>query len=228
MNKTVTRASDVTSLQLYMRRVYNYMATGIGLSALTSYLVVTVPALNALFIGTPLYWVALLAPLVMIFFMNSWLRNTTAANAQLWFWTFCILEGIGLTVIAMLYTPGSMFQIFLVTSAMFGGISLWAYTTSKDLSGWGSFLLMALIGLIVVMVFNIFIANAMTSILISIAAVLLFSALIAYDTQRIRADFLSHGEAGNSAIFGALALYLDFLNLFIHLLHLFGLGTNND
>ena len=215
------------SLRQYMLKVYNYMAAGIGISGVVAYLITTVPVLNEIFIGTFLFWICLFAPLVMLLFFSKALYSGSPRAAQIWFWIFCALEGVGITAFTMQYTTESIFQIFFITAAMFAGISLWGYTTKRDLSGLGMFFMMALIGLIVAMIINIFVMNTMFGMLISSVAVLIFSGLIAYDTQLIKNQYLEQGEVGNSAICGALSLYLDFLNLFIHLLALFGVKLDD-
>ena len=220
MANTVTATESVNE---YMIRVYNYMMAGLAISGLTAWVVSVTPALMAFVFSSPMVYIIMFAPLVMIFFFYGKLQNATPAGAQLWFWIFAFLEGLMLSSLAVVYTGESIVAVFFVTSAMFAGLSTYGYTTKRDMSGWGKFLFMALIGLILVMIVNLFVANTLLGTLISAAAVVLFAALIAYDTQRIKDDFLMNGgEVGNAAVQGALSLYLDFLNMFIHLLHLFG------
>lgn len=223
-NAETTMVDDVNS---YMRRVYNYMTVGLGISGLVAYIISAVPALTQFVLHTPFFWVALLAPLVMIFFFSDRLYNASPQGAQLWFWIFAALEGLSLSIFFVHFTGVSIIKVFFITSAMFAGLSLYGYTTKRDMSGWGKFLFIALIGLIVAMIVNLFIASAQVSWLISVIAVVLFAALIAYDTQRIKDDYLAHGEVGNSAVSGALSLYLDFINMFIHLLNIFGIANND-
>jgi len=229
----VVRTRDIDSeifdadLRSYMLKVYNYMTAGIGISGIVAYLITTIPELQAIFIGTPLFWVCFAAPLVMIFFFSDKLYNGTPRAAQMWFWTFCALEGVGLTAVALHYAAQSIVQVFFLTTAMFAGLSIWGYTTKKELSGFASFFFMALIGLIIAMIFNIFIVSEGFGLLISCAAVLIFAGLIAFDTQMIKNQYIEQGEVGNSAVVGALHLYLDFLNMFLHLLYILGI-SNND
>jgi len=219
-SRIATRGDE--TVNEYMTRVYNYMTIGLLISGLTAWFVSVTPALMSVVFSAPLIWIIMFAPLVMIFFFSNTLNNASPAGAQLWFWIFAFLEGLMLSSIALHYTGESIITVFFITSAMFASLSLYGLTTKKDMSGWGKFLFMALIGLIIVMVINIFVANAMMQILISIAGVLLFSALIAYDTQRIKDEFISYGDINNSAVQGALSLYLNFLNMFLFLLQLFG------
>ena len=223
-----TNVALIDEVNEYMIRVYNYMMIGLLISGVTAWTVSVTPALMSAIFGTPLVWFIMFAPLVMIFFFYGALTRASPAGAQMWFWIFAFLEGLMLSTLAFHYTGESIVGVFFVTSAMFAGLSLYGYTTKRDMSGWGKFLFMALIGLIIVMIVNLFIASTMMGMLISAGAVVLFSALIAYDTQRIRNDFLEVGDVNNSAVQGALSLYLDFLNIFIHLLHLFGINVGDD
>jgi len=210
----------------YMLRVYNYMVIGLGISGLTAWFVSVTPALMSLIFDTALMWVVMLAPLVMIFFFYGALQRASPAGAQMWFWIFAFLEGLMLSTIFGYYTGESIVRVFFITSAMFAGLSLYGYTTKLDMSGLGKFLFIALIGLIILMITNIFLGSAAIAWWISVAAVALFAALIAYDTQRIRDEFSIHGDVNNAAVQGALSLYLDFLNMFIYMLHLFGIGND--
>lgn len=223
----VINPSAIEDVNSYMIRVYNYMMVGLGISGLTAWYVSITPALMDLIFNTPLVWVVMFAPLVMIFFFHGTLQRSSPAGAQFWFWTFAFLEGLMLSTMFAHYTGESIVRVFFITSIMFGSLSLYGYTTKKDLSGWGKFLLMGLIGLIILMVTNLFIGSAAFGWWISIAVVLLFAALTAYDTQRIREDYAIHGDINNAAVQGALSLYLDFLNMFVHLLHLFGVSGDD-
>lgn len=224
MTGTILEVEDANA---FMLRVYNYMVVGLLISGLTALAVSMSPALTSIIFGTPLMWVVMFAPLVMIFFFYGTLVNASPAGAQAWFWLFAFLEGLMLSTIMLHYTGESIISVFFMTSAMFAGLSLYGYTTKRDMSAWGKFLFMALIGLIIAMVANFFMASAMIATLISVGGVVLFAALIAYDTQRIKTNYLESGDIGNSAVQGALSLYLDFLNMFMFLLHLFGIGSDD-
>ena len=168
------------------------------------------------------------APLLMIFGFGAIMRRSTAQAAQLFFYVFATLIGVSLSSIFIFYTTFSITQTFLVTAIAFAGLSLWGYTTKKDISGWGSFLIMGVIGLIVAMVINIFIGSGMMMMIISMLGVLIFAGLTAYDTQNIKNMYVAHAHNGDtdwldkSAIHGALSLYLDFLNMFQFLLMFMG------
>ncbi len=226
---TFSRAADGAvideGLRSYMLRVYNYMASGLALTGLVAYMVANTPVLmNAIF-GTPLFWVVLLAPLGMVMFLGAKIRTMSVGAAQTTFWVFAILMGMSLASIFVVYTQTSIARVFFITSGVFGAMSLYGYTTKRDLTGWGSFLFMGLIGVIIASVVNIFLASSALMFAISVIGVLVFVGLTAYDTQNIKnmyAESDSSAVSSKKAIMGALRLYLDFINLFIMLLHLFG------
>ena len=167
----------------------------------------------------------MLAPLGMVFFLSARINKMSAGTAQVTFWIFAALMGASLASIFVIYTQTSIVRVFMITSVTFGAMSLWGYTTKKDLSGMGSFLMMGLIGIIVASIVNIFLQSSMMMWMISVIGVLVFVGLTAYDTQKIKNNYLESDGAevmGKKAIMGALTLYLDFINLFLMLLHLFG------
>jgi FtsH-binding integral membrane protein len=222
-------------LRAYMLRVYNYMLIGLVLSGISAWTVATVPAVGAIFyqivpatgrVGlTGLGWIALLAPFGLVMLMSFRLQRMSLGAAQAVFWGFTVLEGIALAPVLLVYTGASVAQVFFITAATFGAMSLWGYTTKSDLTGMGSFLFMGLIGIVIASVVNIFIASSMVSFVISIIGVLVFTGLTAYDTQWIKETYVATDDgavAGRKAIFGALKLYLDFVNLFLMLLRLLG------
>ncbi len=212
-------------LRAYMLRVYNYMGSALLLSGIVAYVVAHTPALMQVIFGTPLMWVVMLAPLGMVFFLSARIHKMSSTAAQATFWIFAALMGASLASIFVVYTGESIVRVFMITAVTFGAMSLWGYTTKKDLTGWGSFLFMGLIGIIIASIVNIFIASSMLQWMISVIGVLVFVGLTAYDTQKIKEEYWhGDGEAvmGKKAIMGALRLYLDFINLFIMLLHLFG------
>ena len=212
-------------LRAYMLKVYNYMGSALLLSGIVAYAVAHTPALMQLIFGTPLMWVVMLAPLGMVFFLSARIEKMSFKTAQTTFWIFAALMGASLASIFVIYTQTSIVRVFMITAVTFGAMSLWGYTTKKDLSGMGSFLMMGLIGIIVASLVNLFIQSSMMHWVISVIGVLVFTGLTAYDTQKIKEMYLvSDGQVvmGKKAIMGALRLYLDFINLFIMLLHLFG------
>jgi FtsH-binding integral membrane protein len=231
-------------LRAHMVRVYNYMAIGLvitGLAALGVYSLATTtdaaqavqPIGNGLFLtsfGVALYtswvmWVVVLAPLALVFFLSFRINSMSVAAAQATFWGYAALLGVSLSTIFLLYTAASITQVFFITAGTFGAMSLWGYTTKRDLTGIGSFLIMGLIGIIIASLVNIFLASSALSFAISIIGVLVFTGLTAYDTQKIKEQYYAGDDgtvAGRKAIMGALSLYLDFVNLFLMLLRLFG------
>jgi len=216
-------------LRAYMLSVYNYMAIGVaitGLAALgTFYLASTNAAVAQVLYVSPLKWVVMLAPLGMVFYLSARIQRMSVPGAQIAFWVFAGMMGVSLSSIFLVYTGESIVRVFFISAAAFGGLSLWGYMTKKDLSGWGSFLIMGLIGIIIASVVNIFLASSAMQFAISVIGVLVFAGLTAYDTQRIKEMYYVGDDGtvtGRKAIMGALRLYLDFINLFIMLLSLFG------
>jgi len=201
------------------------MATGLGLTGLTAYFVAITPSLFNAIYGTPLYWVVALAPLGFVFYLSARLHKISFSKAQTMFWLFAGVMGLSMAYIFIAFTGASIARVFFITAGTFAGMSLYGYTTKKDLSGWGSFLFMGLIGIIIASIVNIFLKSPMLYYVISWIGVLVFVGLTAYDTQRIKEIYYASDTAeisGKKAIMGALKLYLDFINLFIMLLHLFG------
>jgi FtsH-binding integral membrane protein len=170
-------------------------------------------------------WIALFAPLGMVFFLSFRIQSMSFSSAQITFWVFAAVMGIGLAPIFLMYTGASVARVFFITSATFGAMSLWGYTTKRDLTGWGSFLFMGLIGIIIASLVNMFMQSSMMEFVISVIGVIIFTGLTAYDTQKIKESYsvsMSGEIAGKTAIMGALRLYLDFINLFLMLLRLLG------
>jgi uncharacterized protein len=220
----VATADIDAGLREYMLRVYNYMTAGLAVSGLLA-LFAAQPSIAPMIWGTPLAWVVIFAPLAMVFFLSARIHAMSFSTAQISFWVFAALMGLSLSSIFLQYSMGSIARVFFITSGTFAGMSLWGYTTSRNLSGFGSFLMMGLIGIIIAMLVNIFLASTMMDFVISVLGVLIFTGLTAYDTQRVKESYFEGDEAetaGKKAIMGALTLYLDFINLFIMLLRLFG------
>ena len=220
-------------LRAYMLKVYNYMAAGLaltGIAAVVTYNMAVdagnklTPLGMALF-NTPLKWVVLLAPIALVFFLSFRIHKMSVGTAQAVFWLYAALVGVGFSSLGLVYAHGSIAQVFLITAVTFGAVSIYGYTTKRDLTGMGAFLFMGLIGIIVASVVNIFLASSALSFALSIIGVLVFTGLTAYDTQKIKEMYYEgDGTAvmGQKAIMGALTLYLDFINLFLSLLRLFG------
>jgi uncharacterized protein len=217
-------------LRSYMLSIYNYMASGVLLTGLVSLFVANNEATRAIFFaatGAPtiLGWLAILSPLAMILVMSFGLNRLSEGATKAMFWAYAGLMGISLSTIFMRYTDASIAQTFFVTAAAFGGLSLWGYTTKKNLSGMGTFLMMGLIGLIVAMLANLFFKSGMLQLVINFVGVLIFAGLTAYDTQRLKNDYayLAGSEfMGKAVVMGALSLYLNFINMFTFLLSIFG------
>lgn len=221
-------------LRQHMLTVYNYLASGLLLSGIVALLVYSVPNINSLFyavqpngrIGfTGLGMIAMFAPLGLLLLAMFTFQRMSASTAQLFYWAFVALQGVGLSVLLYRYTGESVTRVFFITAAAFGGLSLYGYTTKRSLSAFGSFLIMGVIGLLIAMIVNIFLASSTMALIISLAGVLIFSGLIAYDTQRIKEQYAAAWDEGTqkkAAIMGALSLYIDFLNLFQFLLALLG------
>jgi FtsH-binding integral membrane protein len=238
-------------LRAYMLRVYNYMAAGIALTGIVAYVVfnyavTTDPALAASAGGrvvalhrglyltsfgqaiyvSPLKYVLMLAPLAFVFFLSWRIYRMSVSSAQLAFWVFAAAMGASLSSIFLVYTGQSITQVFFVTAAAFGALSIYGYTTKKDLSGWGSFLIMGVIGIVIAALVNLFLQSSALQFAISVIGVLVFAGLTAYDTQQIKDGYYSvMGDAtatAKAAIMGALNLYLDFINMFVSMLQLFG------
>ncbi|MBR9820363.1 MAG: Bax inhibitor-1/YccA family protein [Rhodobacteraceae bacterium] len=221
-------------LRAHMNKVYGTMSVGTLLTFLVAWAVGSSPELLGIFRDPVtlqpniLGWIIMFAPLAMVFGFSAMINRFSAAAAQLFFYGFAAVMGLSLAWIFVAFTGMSIAQVFLVTSIAFAGLSLWGYTTKKDISGWGSFLIMGVIGILVASVINIFLGSPALHFAISIIGVLIFAGLTAYDTQNIKVTYLQHAHSGDSewlgkaAIMGALQLYLDFINLFMFLLQFLG------
>ena len=230
MSRAQAEAAAVdVGLRAYMLRVYNYMCVALALTGAVAFFVSTNETLLYAIYGTPLKWVVFLAPLGMVFFLAARIHKMSAGTAQTMFWVFAGLVGLSLASIFIVYTGASIARVFFITAGAFAGLSLVGYTTKRDLSGMRTFLFMGVIGLIIAMVVNMFLVSSMLQLGISVIGVLIFAALTAYDTQQIKLMYYEadSGEvATKKSIIGALKLYLDFLNMFIFLLHIFGMARN--
>lgn len=212
-------------LRAYMLSVYNYMATGVLVTGIVAMMVSQSDALLNLIYGSGLRWVVMLAPLGFVFAISAGVNKMRASTLQVLYWLFAGVMGLSLSYIFIVYTGMSIAIIFFITAAMFMSLSLYGYTTKKDLSAWGTFLFMGVIGLIIAMIVNFFMQSSMMQFIISVLGVLIFAGLTAYDTQKIKHMYFmtTTGEmVAKSAIMGALTLYLDFINMFLFMLRLFG------
>jgi len=239
----VDAAAVDAGLRAYMLRIYNYMAIGVaitGFAALGVYMaaVTSDPSGAALTIGnvlltpfgyavyaSPLKYVVMLAPLAMVFVLSAGVNRLAVSTAQILFWVFSALMGVSMSWIFLAYAHTSIVQVFFITAATFGALSLFGYTTRRDMTGMGTFLFMGLIGVIIAAIVNLFLASSALQFVVSVAGVLVFAGLTAWDTQRLKNEYI-YGHASvvvdRAAISGALSLYLDFINLFMLLLRLLG------
>ncbi|SIO56630.1 hypothetical protein SAMN05444722_3629 [Rhodovulum sp. ES.010] len=242
-----TTAQIDEGLRAHMNKVYGTMSVGMLITALAAWsisgLAVTSDPSGAVaqigadtyltgfgqaIYASPLKWLIMFAPLIFVFGFSAGINRMSAATAQTVFYAFAAVMGVSISSIFLVFTGMSIVQTFLITAIAFAGLSLWGYTTKKDISGWGSFLIMGVIGLIVASIVNIFLQSPAVMFAVSALGVLIFAGLTAYDTQRIKTEYIQHAQAadsewlGKSAIMGALALYLDFINLFMFLLQFLG------
>ena len=212
-------------LRAFMLKVYNYMGLGLALTGAVAFFTASSPAMMQAIHGTALSWLVMLSPLAFILVLSFGIQKLRPATAQALFWAFAGVMGLSLSSIFIVYTGTSIARVFFITAALFGAMSLYGYTTKKSLASWGSFLFMGLIGVIIAMVVNIFLASSALHFAISVIGVLIFTGLTAYDTQNIKQQYYEGDGAviaEKKAIMGALRLYLDFINLFIMLMHLMG------
>ncbi|MCH2544527.1 MAG: Bax inhibitor-1/YccA family protein [Alphaproteobacteria bacterium] len=236
--KTTDQEVIDEGLRAYMLKVYNYMTTGLLLTGLVAYFfgkasivtgemgqIVGVTSIGALLFGSPLKWVVMLAPLGFVFYLSARIKKMSVSSAQITFWIFSAIMGLSLASIFIVYTQASIARVFFISSGTFAAMSLYGYTTKKDLTKLGGFLFMGLIGIIIASLVNLFFQSSALHFAISVIGVLVFVGLTAYDTQSIKNMYYagdSESVGGKKALMGALRLYLDFINLFIMLLLLFG------
>jgi FtsH-binding integral membrane protein len=220
-------------LRSYMLSVYNYMASGVLLTGIVAMLMAETGAVYSLMsvrrnhvAMSGLGWIVTLAPLGLVFWLSFGINRMAASTAKALFWAYAALIGVSLSTLLLVYTGTSVAQTFFATSAAFGSLSLWGYTTKRDLSGWGSFLLVGLVGLIVASIVNAIWPSGPMGLAVSAIGVLIFAGLTAYDTQKIKSMYFvvagNSEAAAKTAVMGALALYLDFLNMFLFLLRFMG------
>jgi FtsH-binding integral membrane protein len=211
-----------------MTKVYNFMAIALVISGIVAFVVASSPALMQAIFGTPLAFVVMLAPLGFVIFFSVKMNSLSAAKAKTYLYIYSALMGLSLSTILIAYTGASVARTFFVTASTFGAMSIYGYTTKKDLTAIGSFLIMGLIGLIIASLVNLFMKSSALDFAVSLIGVVIFIGLTAYDTQRIKQNYYAMGAAGNSeatsklAVIGALSLYMDFINLFIMMLRFLG------
>jgi len=210
-------------LRDYMLRIYNHMAAGVGVTAVVAWLTyqLTGPEL----LQNPLMWLFILAPLGLVFFIGARINTLSVSTARLLFFVYAALVGVSLSTLLHIYTSASITRVFFIAATMFGALSLFGYTTRRDLSGLGTFLFMGLIGIIIASLVNLFLRSTGLDWMLSIVGVGVFAGLTAYDTQRIKAMYDSSDDAtsaGRKSVIAALSLYLNFINLFMMLLRLAG------
>jgi FtsH-binding integral membrane protein len=211
-------------LRQYMLRVYNFMAAGLGLTGLVAYAAVATGFYQQI-AGTPLIWLVMLAPLGLVLLLGFRIERMSVGAAQATFWSYAALMGLSLAGTFLVFTGASIARVFFISAATFAAMSLYGYTTRRDLSQFGSFLFMGLVGIVLASLVNIFIASSALQFAISVIGVIVFTGLTAWDTQRIK-EMYRESDPGDvltkTALMGALALYLDFINLFVLLLQLTG------
>lgn len=212
-------------LRSHMVRVFALMAMGLSVTGLVAFFAASFPQFMVTVFMSPLKWVVMLAPIAMVFFISARIRTLKLETAQLLFWLYAALMGLSLSSIFMVFTGESIARLFFITASVFGSMALYGYTTNRDLSQFGSFLMMGVLGIFVAGLVNMFFQSSAMQMVLSTLGVLIFTGLTAYDAQQIKEAYLegdSRDTAGKKAIMGALMLYLDFINLFISLMHLFG------
>jgi FtsH-binding integral membrane protein len=247
----VGRAADTAAvldagLRAYMLRVYNWMTSGLVLTGIVAYGISNVPALYEMFyplqmtpvgprnVPGPLAYVAMFAPLAFILVLSFGVNRLSKTAVQALFWAFCVAMGASITNIFKIYTGQSITQVFFVTAGTFAAMSIYGYTTRTDLTKFGAFLIMGLIGIIIAGLVNIFVGSSALAFAISVIGVFIFVGLTAYDTQRIKADYVQFAyaygpdEAGKRSVFDSLSLLLNFINLFMLLLQLIGVRQSSN
>jgi uncharacterized protein len=225
-NTGVNTAQFNEGLRAYMLRIYNYMACALALTGLVAFATSSSPALMQTIFETPLKFVVMFAPLGVVLYLSLRINSLSMQSAQAWFWGYAAAMGLSLSFIFMVYTGASIARCFFITASVFGAMSLYGYTTKKDLTGMGSFMIMGLFGIILASLVNLFMKSSGLDFAISALGVIIFTGLTAYDTQRLKEVYYTASGTeeglGKAAIMGALTLYMDFINLMIMLLKFFG------
>ncbi|MBT0669426.1 Bax inhibitor-1/YccA family protein [Novosphingobium profundi] len=222
--RTAGRVTYDAGLRKYMLSIYNYMASGVLLTGIVAMLFAS-SGFAVQVLSSPLRWVLMLAPLGFVMALNFGINKMQTSTVKMLYWGFAVVFGLSLSSIFLVYTGASIATTFFATAASFAGLSLFGYTTKKDLSGFGTFLVMGLVGILVAMLINLFVQSSVLQMAISILGVLIFAGLTAYDTQKLKVQYqyLQGSEfLGKAVVMGALTLYLDFINMFLFLLNFLG------
>ena len=224
---TTQRSRYNEGLRVYMISVFQNMGIALAITAVIAMLVASSPSLMQLFFATPLQWVVVFAPLVMVFFMSAKIMSMSISAARISLWVFSGLMGLSLASIFYVYTQESIAKVFFITASLFGAMAIYGHTTKRDLSGLGSFLIMGLIGLLVASLANIFFQSSALNNVLSYIGVIIFTLLTAYDVQKLKDIYYQVGVGSSEvaqkmSVYGALNLYMDFINLFLFLLRIFG------
>ncbi|SNB62855.1 hypothetical protein SAMN07250955_103199 [Arboricoccus pini] len=229
-NVAVDRIDE--GLRSFMLGVYNYMGLGLAITGIVALIVASTPAIYVPIFTSPLKWVVMLAPLGFVFFLGARVNSMSKSATQMTFWLFCAVMGLSLSSIFLVFTGESIARVFFITAATFGAVSLYGYTTKADLAKMGSFLMMGLIGIVIATIVNIFVGSSALQFAVSVIGVIVFTGLTAWDTQRLKEEYLSVGAIGDAAakmaVMGALSLYLNFINLFMMMLQLLGVARGQD
>jgi len=223
--RTIDRAAVDVGLRKYMLGVYNYMASGVFLTGVVAMLVASSPTMLQLIFGTPLKWVVMLSPLAFVLAMNFGLQRFSATAIQAMFWGLCVAYGLSFASIFLVFTGESIARVFFISAGAFAALSLYGYTTKRDLSPIGSFLIMGMFGLIIATVVNMFIGSDAMQFAISVIGVLIFAGLTAYDTQMIKEMYVEDEVSDvrkKKSVMGAMSLYISFIAMFMYLLQIFG------
>ena len=224
VNQTSAAAFD-EGLRQHMLRVYNYMGLGLVLTGVIAFVVGSSPALYVPIFSTPLKWVVMLAPLAFVFFFSFRIQTMSASAAQMTFWAFCAVMGLSLASVFLVFTNASIARTFFIAATMFGATSLYGYVTKRDLSQFGSFLIMGLIGVMIASIVNIFLGSSVLQFAVSVIGIVVFVGLTAWDTQNIKEQYAENFDQESQqklAVFGALSLFLNFVNIFQLLLNFTG------
>lgn len=223
-NRVKTAVEYDSGLRDFMLGVFNNMSLGLAVSAIVALVVASNPALLSLFFAGPQKWVVILAPLAIVFFISFKISSLSPAVARVWFYVFAAVMGLSLSTVFVVYKAGSIATVFFATAGMFGAMSIYGYTTKRNLTSYSSFFMMALWGLIIAMLINLFVQSSAIAMILSMASVLLFAGLTAYDVQMLQQIYYQTNDEDRerAGILGALALYLDFINIFLSLLQLMG------
>lgn len=220
-----SQAAFDEGLRKHMLRIYNYMGLGLIITGLVAFIVGTTPALYVPIFSSPLKWVVMLAPLAFVFFFSFKLQTMSASAAQMTFWAFCAVMGLSLASVFLVFTGASIARTFFIAATMFGATSLYGYVTKRDLAKFGSFLIMGLIGVMIASIVNIFLGSSALQFAVSVIGIIVFVGLTAWDTQNIKEQYAENFDQESQqklAVFGALSLYLNFVNIFQLLLSLTG------